>query len=79
MYVQVLKSYLNDDFEKKIYWKVTCSFPKIFRYVYCEKCFTEIQTEEVELSEDPTQPLTYVEFYSDVNYIKYQFDNWSYI
>lgn len=30
------------------------------RYVYCEKCFTEIEGDEVELVDDPTQPSTYV-------------------
>lgn len=28
------------------------------RYIYCEKCFQEIQGDEVELSDDPTQPVT---------------------
>ncbi|KAH9488456.1 hypothetical protein Btru_062790 [Bulinus truncatus] len=45
------------------YGKQLCTIPRDSmyysyqnRYVYCEKCFNEIQTEEVELSEDPTQP-----------------------
>jgi len=28
------------------------------RYIYCEKCFNEIQGDEVELADDPTQPVT---------------------
>ncbi|CAG5123248.1 unnamed protein product [Candidula unifasciata] len=47
------------------YGKQLCTIPRDAmyysyqnRYVYCEKCFQEIQTEEVELSEDPTQPVT---------------------
>ncbi|NP_001191640.1 CREB-binding protein [Aplysia californica] len=47
------------------YGKQLCTIPRDSmyysyqnRYVYCEKCFNEIQTDEVELSEDPTQPMT---------------------
>lgn len=28
------------------------------RYIYCEKCFNDIKGDEVELNDDPTQPLT---------------------
>ncbi|XP_074650502.1 histone lysine acetyltransferase CREBBP-like [Tubulanus polymorphus] len=46
------------------YGKQLCTIPRDAmyyayqnRYVYCEKCFNEIHGEEVELSEDPTQPV----------------------
>ncbi|KAJ8298017.1 hypothetical protein KUTeg_024548 [Tegillarca granosa] len=47
------------------YGKQLCTIPRdaVYysyqnRYMYCEKCFQEIQGEEVELSEDPSQPTT---------------------
>ncbi|XP_048774287.1 CREB-binding protein-like isoform X2 [Ostrea edulis] len=47
------------------YGKQLCTIPRdaIYfsyqnRYIYCEKCFQEIQGDEVELSDDPTQPIT---------------------
>ncbi|GFN74631.1 Creb-binding protein, partial [Plakobranchus ocellatus] len=46
------------------YGKQLCTIPRDSmyysyqnRYVYCEKCFNEIPSDEVEFSEDPTQPM----------------------
>ena len=30
----------------------------VCRFVYCEKCFNDIKTEEVEVQDEPTQPAT---------------------
>ncbi|KAL8591058.1 hypothetical protein ACOMHN_037291 [Nucella lapillus] len=47
------------------YGKQLCTIPRDSmyfsyqnRYTYCEKCFNDIMTEEVELCDDPTQPVT---------------------
>ncbi|XP_041359356.1 CREB-binding protein-like isoform X4 [Gigantopelta aegis] len=49
------------------YGKQLCTIPRDVMYycyqnrvVYCEKCFQEIQGDEIEVCDDPTQPASYV-------------------
>jgi len=36
--------------------KLTMNFICCCRFIYCEKCFTEVQEDDIELNDDPMQP-----------------------